>query len=151
MPVASAPPTDVDVLIVGSGFSGLGAAIRLKQAGVDDFALLERCHDLGGTWYANTYPGCACDVPSHLYSFSFAPNPDWSHTYSPQPEIGAYLRDCAERFGIRDHIRFGHELISAEWNDEHGRWEVETSHGRLAARVLISGMGPLTEPKVPAL
>ena len=83
---------DVGTAIIGSGFSGLGMAIRLKQEGIEDFTVLERGDDVGGTWHYNTYPGCACDVPSHLYSFSFAPNPDWSQTYSPQPEIGAYLK-----------------------------------------------------------
>ena len=87
---------DIDVAIVGSGFSGLGMAIRLKQAGMNDFVVLERAGEVGGTWQANTYPGCACDVPSHLYSFSFAPNPDWTQTYSTQPEIWAYLRRVAD-------------------------------------------------------
>src|ERR671931_100084 len=106
------------VAIVGSGFSGLGAAIRLKQEGENDFVILERAGDLGGTWRDNTYPGCQCDVPSHLYSFSFAPNPDWSRTFSHQPEIWDYLRDVAVRFGIRPHIRFGHEVLEAAWEEE---------------------------------
>ena len=85
----------VDIAIIGAGFSGLGAAIRLRGEGIEDFVVLERHEDVGGTWWANTYPGCACDVPSHLYSFSFAPNPEWSRTYSPQAEIREYLRRCA--------------------------------------------------------
>ena len=92
---------DTDIAIIGSGFSGLGMAIRLKQAGMNDFVVLERAGEVGGTWQANTYPGCACDVPSHLYSFSFAPNPDWTQTYSTQPEIWAYLRRVADDFGVR--------------------------------------------------
>jgi cation diffusion facilitator CzcD-associated flavoprotein CzcO len=92
---------DTDVAIVGSGFSGLGMAIRLKQAGSSDFVVLERAGEVGGTWQANTYPGCACDVPSHLYSFSFAPNPEWTQTYSTQPEIWTYLRRTADDFGVR--------------------------------------------------
>ena len=88
---------DVDIAIIGSGFSGLGMAIRLKQAGTNDFVVLERADEVGGTWQANTYPGCACDVPSHLYSFSFAPNPDWSRTYSAQPEIREYLARVVSR------------------------------------------------------
>src|SRR5437899_3161390 len=92
--------THAGVAILGTGFSGLGMAIRLKQQGYDDFVVLERADDVGGTWRDNTYPGCACDVPSHLYSFSFAPNPLWSRAYSPQSEIWEYLRRCAERFGI---------------------------------------------------
>src|SRR4051812_49309082 len=143
--------TDMDVAIVGSGFSGLGMAIRLKQAGNDDFVVFERADDVGGTWWANTYPGCACDVPSHLYSFSFAPNPDWSQTYSRQPEIEAYLRRCADQFDVRRHVRFGHDVTGAAWNEEEQRWHVETSHGTFRARVLVAGPGPLFEPKIPDL
>ena len=95
----------VDIALIGAGFSGLGMAIRLRRAGYEDFTLLERHADVGGTWWANTYPGCTCDVPSHLYSFSFAPNPDWSHTYSPQPEIRAYLERCARDFDLYRSIR----------------------------------------------
>jgi cation diffusion facilitator CzcD-associated flavoprotein CzcO len=142
---------DHDIVIVGSGFSGLGMAIRLKQAGVHDFAILERADDVGGTWQANTYPGCACDVPSHLYSFSFAQNPEWTQTYSPQPEIWDYLRRCADEFGVRPHIRFGCAVESATWLDGERRWEIETTQGAVRARVLIAGMGPLTEPKIPDL
>jgi cation diffusion facilitator CzcD-associated flavoprotein CzcO len=144
-------PTEVDVAIVGGGFSGLGAAIRLKQRGNDDFIVLERHGEVGGTWHANTYPGCACDVPSHLYSFSFAPNPDWSNTYSPQPEIGAYLRRCVDDFGVRDKIRLRNEVTAGEWNDDGRRWELETSGGPVRARVVVGALGPLTEPKVPEL
>ena len=87
------------IAIIGTGFSGLGMAIRLKQEGERDFVLLERAGEVGGTWHVNTYPGCRCDVPSHLYSFSFAPNPEWSSTFSPQPEILAYLRAAPTRYG----------------------------------------------------
>jgi cation diffusion facilitator CzcD-associated flavoprotein CzcO len=142
-------PREVDVAIVGSGFSGLGMAIRLRQQGLHDFVVLERGDEVGGTWHYNTYPGCACDVPSHLYSFSFAPNPGWSQTYSPQPEIRDYLRRCADEFGIRPHLRLRHEVTAAEWDEDARRWRIETSQGSLSARVLVSGMGPLTEPKVP--
>ena len=117
--------------IVGTGFAGLGLAIRLKEQGIEDFVLIERADDVGGTWQANTYPGCQCDVPSHLYSFSFAPNPGWTRTYSRQPEIWQYLRDVAAEHGLYPHIRFGHELTGAAWDDEHGRWNVETSQRRL--------------------
>jgi cation diffusion facilitator CzcD-associated flavoprotein CzcO len=143
--------TDVSVAVVGSGFSGLGMAIRLKQEGIEDFVVLERAADVGGTWYANTYPGCACDVPSHLYSYSFAPNPDWSRTYSGQPEIEAYLKRCCERFGIEPHLRLGHEVTSASWSEDEGRWHVETPRGTFRARVLVAGPGPLTEPRIPDL
>src|ERR687894_2199027 len=94
-------PAEVDVAIVGSGFAGLGMGIRLEQEGIDDFVILEREAKVGGTWWVNTYPGCGCDVPSHLYSFSFAQNPNWTMTYSLQPEIGAYLRNCADDFDVR--------------------------------------------------
>jgi cation diffusion facilitator CzcD-associated flavoprotein CzcO len=144
-------PRDVDVAIIGAGFSGLGMAIRLHQEGRDDFVILERGEEVGGTWWFNTYPGCACDVPSHLYSFSFAPNPEWSQTYSPQPEIRDYLSGCADRFGIRSHIRFGCEASGAAWDEEAGRWRIETSDGELNARVLVAAMGPLVEPRIPDL
>jgi cation diffusion facilitator CzcD-associated flavoprotein CzcO len=143
------PPEIFDVAIVGSGFSGLGTAINLKREGKRSFVVLERGDDVGGTWHYNTYPGCGCDVPSHLYSFSFAPNPNWSQTYSLQPEIRDYLRRCADDFGVRPDIRTGHEVTSAAWNEGEGRWEIETSQGEFHAKVLISGMGPLTEPKIP--
>jgi cation diffusion facilitator CzcD-associated flavoprotein CzcO len=140
---------DLSVAIVGSGFSGIGLAIRLKQEGVEDFAVLERGDGVGGTWHFNTYPGCACDVPSHLYSFSFAPNPDWSRTYSRQPEIRAYLRRVADDFGVAPKIRLNTEVSSARWDEAAQRWELETSRGPLRARVLVSATGPLVEPKIP--
>jgi cation diffusion facilitator CzcD-associated flavoprotein CzcO len=144
-------PSEVDVAIVGAGFSGLGMAIHLRREGRDDFVVLERADEVGGTWWFNTYPGCACDVPSHLYSFSFAPNPDWTQTYSPQPEIRDYLRRCADRFAVRDRIRFGCEVTGARWDSSAERWRVETSDGELSARILVSAMGPLVEPKLPEL
>jgi cation diffusion facilitator CzcD-associated flavoprotein CzcO len=142
---------DVRVAIIGSGFAGLGMAIRLRQAGIDDFVVLERADDVGGTWRDNSYPGCACDVPSHLYSFSFAPNPEWSSTFSPQPEIWDYLRGCAERYGVMAHIRFGHELLDASWDDDAQRWSLKTSRGSLTAQVLVLGTGPLSAPSIPDL
>jgi cation diffusion facilitator CzcD-associated flavoprotein CzcO len=144
-------PRTVDVAIVGSGFSGLGMAIRLEQEGRSDYVVLERGDDVGGTWEFNTYPGCACDIPSHLYSYSFALNPDWSQTYSRQPEIRDYLRRCADRFGVRPKIRFRCEVTAAHWDDEACQWELQTSYGPLRARVLIAGAGPLFEPKYPEL
>ena len=106
--------------ILGAGFGGLGMAIRLKQAGIDDFVIWERDSEVGGTWWANSYPGCQCDIPSHLYSFSFAPNPDWSRTYPLQPELRRYLRECADRYGVRDHIRLDCEVTAADWDDAGG-------------------------------
>src|SRR3954453_21120916 len=138
--------TDVEVAVVGTGFSGLGTAIRLKQEGIEDFLVLERGDDVGGTWHWNTYPGCACDIPSHLYSFSFAPNPHWSQTYSPQPEIRDYLRATADRFGVRPHIRYNATVKDESWDNEAQCWRIDTTDGTVRARVLISGAGPLTEP-----
>jgi cation diffusion facilitator CzcD-associated flavoprotein CzcO len=148
---ANGSASSVDVAIIGAGFSGLGMAIRLREQGIEDFVVLERHDDVGGTWWANTYPGCACDVPSHLYSFSFAPNPEWSQTYSPQPEIRAYLQRCAREHDLYRSIRLGTTVTAAEWDEQRGRWSLETSAGPLSARVLIAGMGPLTEPSVPDL
>ena len=124
-------------------------AIQLKQAGRHDFVILEKAGDVGGTWRDNTYPGCRCDVPSHLYSFSFAPNPEWSSTFSPQPEIENYLRKVTDDFGVRPHIRFGHAVETADWVD--GKWRIATSQGEFTADVLLSGMGPLAEPSYPKL
>lgn len=141
----------MDVAIIGAGFSGLGMAIRLKQEGYEDFALLERAQDLGGTWRENTYPGCQCDVPSHVYSFSFAPNPGWSRTYSHQQEIWDYLRRTADGFGITPKIRFGHEVLTSSWDDEAGEWAIETSQGEIRARVLVNAPGGLAEPAYPEI
>src|SRR5580692_7151109 len=108
--------TDVTVAIIGTGFAGLGAAIALRQAGYRDMVILERAGDVGGTWRDNTYPGCRCDVQSNLYSFSFAPNPDWSQTYPSQPEVQAYLRGVAERYGLDRYLRLRHEVTDARWD-----------------------------------
>jgi cation diffusion facilitator CzcD-associated flavoprotein CzcO len=142
-------PAAVGVAVIGSGFSGLAMAAGLRRSGRDDFIVLERARDVGGTWRDNSYPGCACDVPSHLYSFAFAPNPDWSSTFSPQPEIQAYLRRVARDEGVLEHVHFGCELEEAEWDDEAQRWRLTTSSGPLTARVLIAGAGPLSEPTIP--
>jgi cation diffusion facilitator CzcD-associated flavoprotein CzcO len=142
---------DVRVAIVGSGFAGLGMAIALREAGIQDFVVLEKADEVGGTWRDNSYPGCACDVPSHLYSFSFAPNPEWTSTFSPQPEIRDYLRGCAERYGVLPHVRFGHELLDASWDDDAQRWCLQTSLGDLTAQALVLGTGPLSAPSIPDL
>ena len=152
MGVSTSQATDhVKVAIIGSGFGGLGMAIRLEQDGDDDFVVFERAHEVGGTWRANTYPGAACDVPSRLYSFSFAPNPEWTRSFSPQPEILDYLRGCADRFGVRPHIRFGTEVREAAWDDAAQRWRIETNGGSLTADVLVSAAGGPSEPKLPAI
>jgi cation diffusion facilitator CzcD-associated flavoprotein CzcO len=140
-----------DVAIVGAGFGGLGAAIRLAQDGKHDFVVLERGPDVGGTWQANTYPGCQCDVPSNLYSFSFAPKPDWSHSYPEQPQILDYMRDCARRFGVSDRIRLNCEMLAARWAPDEKRWRIETSNGEINARFLIAAPGLLSEPTLPRI
>ncbi|HYH59137.1 MAG TPA: NAD(P)/FAD-dependent oxidoreductase [Thermoleophilaceae bacterium] len=139
----------VDIAIVGSGFAGLAAAYRLKQAGIEDFTILERADGVGGTWWANTYPGCQCDVASHLYSLSFAPNPNWTRTYSMQPEIQAYLQRTAEELDLVRYISFGHEVTNAAWDDDAGRWQLDTAAGPVSARVVIGGQGGLSEPRIP--
>jgi cation diffusion facilitator CzcD-associated flavoprotein CzcO len=139
------------VAIIGSGFGGLGAAIRLRQRGEEDFLIFERAGDVGGTWRDNSYPGCACDVQSHLYSFSFAPNPDWTRSYSPQPEIWDYLRRCARDFGVLPRVRFRHEVRDAAWDEAARVWRVETSQGTYTANVLVMASGALSEPRVPSL
>jgi cation diffusion facilitator CzcD-associated flavoprotein CzcO len=143
------PEQQPRIVIVGGGFAGIGMAIRLRERGIEDFVLLERAARVGGTWQFNTYPDCRCDIPSHLYSFSFAPNPEWSQTYSSQPEIRDYLERCVDRFGIRGQIRTGVSFESGEWDEAAGRWAIETSAGSLSATVLINATGPLTEPKFP--
>jgi len=143
------PGREVGVAVIGSGFAGLGLAIRLRQQGETDFLVLERGDDVGGTWRDNTYPGAACDVQSHLYSFSFAPNPDWPRTYSGQPEIQAYLRSTAERFGVYPHCVFGADVTDARWDDAARRWRITTTAGELSARVLVSAAGALADPVLP--
>ncbi|NJP99794.1 flavin-containing monooxygenase [Streptomyces zingiberis] len=139
----------VRVAVIGSGFGGLGAAVRLRRAGITDFAVLERADAIGGTWRDNDYPGCACDVPSHLYSFSFAPNADWPRAFSGQPYIRAYLERVTDTFGLRPHLRFDSEVRGARWNTERLHWELETASGPLTADVVISATGPLSEPRIP--
>lgn len=150
-PHTSPGPAPVEVAVVGAGFSGLGAGARLKQAGIDDFVVLERAADVGGTWRDNDYPGATCDVPSHLYSFSFHPNPRWSRSFSGQPEIHAYLRGCVDAFGIRSHLRLEHEVTSAVWDARAARWTVLTPRGGYRARHLVVATGPLSDPSLPDL
>ncbi|MDN3023182.1 NAD(P)/FAD-dependent oxidoreductase [Streptomyces sp. S.PB5] len=139
----------VRVAVIGSGFGGLGAAVRLRREGITDFVVLERADSVGGTWRDNSYPGCACDVPSHLYSFSFAPNPDWPRTFSGQEHIRAYLEHVTDVFRLRPHIRFDSEVKMATWDGERLCWDIETSSGRLSADVVVSATGPLSDPKTP--
>jgi cation diffusion facilitator CzcD-associated flavoprotein CzcO len=137
------------VVVVGSGFSGLCAAIKLKESGRHDFVVLERGDDVGGTWRDNTYPGAACDVPSHVYSFSFAPNPTWTRSFSPQQEIHAYLQRVARDHDVLRHVRFGAELTSASWVPDQQHWAISTTLGDLTADVLVAGTGALSDPTFP--
>ncbi|MGH3930314.1 MAG: flavin-containing monooxygenase, partial [Pseudonocardiaceae bacterium] len=137
------------VIIIGTGFAGLGMAIRLRNHGMTDFVVLERADDVGGTWRDNSYPGCACDVPSHLYSFSFELNPSWSRSFSSQREIWDYLKHCTDSYRIRPHIRFNHEVLDASWDHAGRRWRVRTSRGELTCDVLVSGAGALSDPSIP--
>lgn len=139
------------IVIAGGGFSGLGVAIRLLKEGIDDFVILEKGAQLGGTWRDNTYPGCACDVPSQLYSFSYAPKSDWSRVFAEQPEIQQYLLDTAEKFGVLPHVELETEVEAARWDEERQRWCVETNRGGYEAEVLVAGFGPLHEPRYPDL
>jgi cation diffusion facilitator CzcD-associated flavoprotein CzcO len=139
------------VLIIGSGFAGIGMAIKLRERGITDIVILERAADLGGTWRDNRYPGCACDVESTLYSFSFAPNPDWSRTFSPQPEIQAYLRRVAAEHGIVPLVRFDETVTGARWDDGAAEWQVTSTSGTWRAQSVVMANGALSDPIVPPL
>ncbi|MFF1908309.1 flavin-containing monooxygenase [Kitasatospora sp. NPDC058218] len=141
----------VRVAVIGSGFGGIGAGVRLRRAGITDFVILERADSVGGTWRDNSYPGCACDVPSHLYSFSFAPNPDWPRSFSGQPDIRAYLEKVTDVFGIRPHLRFNAEVTEARWEADRTRWRVTTTAGQWTADAVVSAAGPLADPQIPDL
>lgn len=138
------------VAIVGSGFSGIGLAIRLQTAGFTEIAIFEKAGSLGGVWRDNTYPGAACDAPSHLYSYSFAPKPDWSRRFAEQPEILAYLEDCADRYGITPLIRFGTEVTGATFDEDEGAWTIRTGDGGThTANLLVAACGQLSKPAYP--
>jgi cation diffusion facilitator CzcD-associated flavoprotein CzcO len=139
------------VAVVGGGFGGVGAAAMLKRAGYEDVTVFERGERVGGVWHHNTYPGAACDIPSHLYEFSFAPNPRWSRRYAPQAEIQAYLEEIASRYGVRDRIRTSTEVLSARWDESRDTWVLETTAGRHEASVLLTACGQLSVPTVPPI
>ena len=142
-------PVHTRALIIGTGFSGLGMAIALQRQNVE-FLMLEKADEIGGTWRDNTYPGCACDIPSHMYSFSFEPKADWTHMWSFQPEIQDYLLGVTEKYGLRRYIRFNSHVDRAHWDDAEDRWHVFTSDGReFVAQFVISGAGGLHIPLVP--
>ncbi len=140
------------IVIIGTGFAGLGMGIRLKQAGIHDFVILERAASVGGTWRDNHYPGAECDVQSHLYSFSFEPNPGWSKEFAAQKEILGYLERCAEKYGLLPHIKFDTEVVSARFDERAAMWDVATRGGEtFRARVLVSGSGGLSKPNMPEI
>lgn len=139
------------IAIVGAGFSGVGLGIRLKRAGIVEFVVLERADSLGGTWRDNHYPGLCCDIPSHVYSYSFQLNPFWTRGFAEGWEIRAYLEHAAARYGVTPHIRFRHEVIEAAWDENAKRWTIETASGRLTSDFLVSAGGPLSDPTTPQL
>ena len=139
------------IAVVGGGFGGVGAIVMLKRAGYDDVTVFERGEGIGGVWHHNTYPGAACDVPSHLYEFSFEPNPRWTRRYAQGPEIKAYLEDVARRHGVLDRIRTNTEVTQARWDAERGKWLLDTSAGPHEADVLLTACGQLSIPSVPAI
>jgi cation diffusion facilitator CzcD-associated flavoprotein CzcO len=149
---SSATDTTVDVLIVGGGFSGLCMGIKLLEAGMKSFLIIEKSEDIGGTWWDNRYPGCACDIPSHLYSFSFAPSTEWTRMYPGQQEIHNYLKRCVEHYGLVPYLRLGTRFREAIWNESEGVWIATVGDGmHIRARVLVSGMGALHVPRYPEL
>ena len=147
---AQVSPQHFGVVVIGAGFGGLAAAHALKDRG-EEFIVLEREQEVGGVWRDNTYPGCACDIPSNLYSLSFAPNAHWTRAFPTQPEIRDYLRRVAREHGLLPHIRFGCSLLHAAWDDAAHRWRIETSDGAITADVLIDASGPIADPSIPDL
>ncbi|MCY6382725.1 flavin-containing monooxygenase [Hoeflea prorocentri] len=141
----------LDVLIIGAGFSGVCAAIKLKQAGIKDFRIYDKAGGIGGTWWNNTYPGAACDIPSHFYCFSFEPNANWSRLYSPQEEIQAYIEYCVDKYGLRSHLNLRREIVSLTFDDASGTWTTLMKDGeRVRSRFVINGSGALHKPSTPA-
>ncbi|MDF1820718.1 MAG: NAD(P)/FAD-dependent oxidoreductase [Alcanivoracaceae bacterium] len=139
-------------IIIGSGFGGILMGIKLRAAGIEDFIILEKAADLGGTWRDNTYPGAACDVQSHLYSYSFEPKPDWNHKFAHQDEINGYIHHCAGKYGVLPHIRFRTELYSARFDEKDNRWHLRTGDGKaLTTDILIAATGQLNKPLFPAI
>ncbi|PTQ89612.1 flavin-containing monooxygenase [Agitococcus lubricus] len=147
---ASAFPSStihIPIAIIGTGFAGIGMAIRLQQEGFSEFLLLEQADTFGGTWRDNVYPGAECDVPSHLYSFSFEPNPNWSKAFAPQGEIQRYLLHCAHKHKLSDKTLFQAQVIAASFDDKAGEWQVDLADGRVVkTRLLIAGNGGLSQP-----
>ncbi len=146
---AAMQSTEPEVVILGAGMSGIAVAVALQHAGIHSFLLLEQSAGVGGTWWDNRYPGAQCDVPSHLYSFSFDPNPDWSRAFAPGAEIQAYVERCVAKHGLQSHLRLGTRVTAARWDAASGRWQVETDQGTLRPRVFVVSLGPLNHPRLP--
>lgn len=145
-PSATATATETQhtkILVIGGGYSGIGAAIRLKKSGIEDFVLIEKAEKLGGTWRENTYPDCGADTPSIIYSFSYARNPDWDRTFAKQPQIEQYLDDVAERFGVVPHVQFDTLAEMGEWDDDAKQWTIQTNRGQIVAKYVIACAGPM--------
>ena len=141
----------IDVAIVGAGFGGIGLGVRLKQAGIDNFTIFEQSDDVGGVWRDNVYPGAACDVPSHLYSFSFEPNPEWKNMYGGQKEIYAYLQGCAKKYNLQQKIQFKTTITAANFDEVNGVWNIDDASGRsYKARTCVLAVGALNVPTKPA-
>lgn len=146
------PPSPLRAIIIGTGFAGLGMAIALRRAGIHDYLILEKAHDVGGVWRDNSYPGAACDVPSHLYSFSFEPNPNWSHVFARQGEIHQYLRHCADKYKLHARIRFGAEVTEARFDEARALWQVTLRDGQtLFSQLLVTATGQLSRPAYPRI
>ncbi|MCI5045487.1 MAG: NAD(P)/FAD-dependent oxidoreductase, partial [Aquisalinus sp.] len=143
---------DTEYLIIGAGFSGLAMAYRLQEAGQKDFIIYERADELGGTWAANTYPGCACDVPAHVYSFSFEQKPDWSKLFANQPELLAYIKDVVTKHGLEKYIQYNRTVSRLTYDEVAQIWSVQTDDGKtLKARYVIAAAGPLATPIMPEI
>jgi cation diffusion facilitator CzcD-associated flavoprotein CzcO len=143
---------ELPIAIIGAGFAGIATAIRLTQCGIGSFTIFERADEIGGTWRDNSYPGAACDVPSHAYSLSFEPNPGWTQRFSPAAEIQAYLLAIVEKWGLRSRLRLATGIVAARFDDERGLWTLDTSRGeRATARVVVSCVGGLVDPAWPEI
>lgn len=143
------PTTHIPIVVVGAGFGGIGLAVKLKAAGISDFAIFERIDEIGGTWARNTYPGAACDVPSTLYCYSFEPNPNWERKYSTQPEIKAYIKQTAQKHDLPRHIKFNTEVLDASFDIKTNRWQLVTNQGKFTSDILVTAAGPFAEAAYP--